>query len=263
MSVSEDLKLRLNKAATEEQSEYAMALLVSEVIDPDLDVQAVQQRFEKLVAPLTQIQSLDTQGLLDFFRRAGFGGPPLERVDLSHSNLQWVLTQHQGLPIAVAAILIEAARRFGLVAHGINYPGHFLLSVQGEIVDPLSLSIVQRHEFAQKLSDAEIDELMQPTQTRVFGLRMLNNVKIQYSQAEHWSEILDIIECQLLVETVDQQAQAVLQFERGECLQKMSLPDQARRAYMTCLALSPPAQIMLQAEQRLRDLKQPADRTLH
>jgi lipoprotein NlpI len=104
---------------------------------------------------------------------------------------------------------------------------------------------------------------MQPTQTRAFGLRMLNNVKIQYSQAEYWSEILDIIECQLLVETVDQQAQAVLQFERGECLQQMSLPDQAQRAYMTCLALSPPAQIMLQAEQRLRDLKQPADRTLH
>ena len=263
MPVNEDLKLRLNKAATEEQSEYAVALLVSEVIDPDIDVQGVQQRFETLIAPLAQIQQVDAQGLLDFFRRAGFGGPPPERVDLSHSNLQWVLSQHQGLPIAVAAILIEAARRVGLAAHGINYPGHFLLSLQGEIVDPMSLNIVKRQEFAQELSNAEVEEVMQPTLTRVFALRMLNNIKVQYAQAEHWSEILDIIECQLLVETIDQPAQAFLQFERGECLQQMSLSEQAQRAYMTCLALSPPAQIMLQAEQRLRDLKQPADRTLH
>ena len=37
MPTSDDLKQRLNSAATQEHSEFAMALLVSEVIDTHLD----------------------------------------------------------------------------------------------------------------------------------------------------------------------------------------------------------------------------------
>lgn len=262
MPTSDDLKQRLNAAASQEQSEFAMALLISEVIDAQLDTQETQQQFESLIAPLTKQDSIETQDLLDCFCRAGFGGQGLERVDLSHSNLQWVLAQRQGLPIALAAMLIEAARRFGLTAFGINFPGHFLVSVQGDMVDPLNFHVLQRQQFAQKLSAEDFDEVMQPTLTRLFGLRMLNNVKIQYAQAENWAEVLDILACQLLVETVDLQTQAALHFERGECLQQMSMQNQAERAYQTCIEMSPSGEVLLQAQQRLNNLAS-QDKVLH
>ena len=262
MPTSDDLKQRLNSAATQEHSEFAMALLVSEVIDTHLDAQGTKQQLDALMTPLAKLSSVGVQDLLDCFCRAGFGDRALERVDLSHSNLQWVLAQRQGLPIAVAAIVIEAARRFGLTAYGINFPGHFLVSVQGDVVDPLTLQVLQRQQFAQKLSAHEFDAVMQPTLPRLFGLRMLNNVKIQYAQAENWSEVLDVLACQLLVETVDLQTQAALHFERGDCLQQMSMPSQAERAYKTCLEMSPSDEVLLQAQQRLRDLEY-QDKILH
>ena len=100
---------------------------------------------------------------------------------------------------------------------------------------------------------------MQPTETGVFGLRMLNNVKIQYAQAQNWFEVLDILECQLVVETVDQSARAALQFERGECLLQMEQQPRAQQAFMTCLAMSPSASPIASsatAEQRLQHCKQ-------
>ena len=77
MPTSDDLKQRLNAAASQEQSEFAMALLISEVIDAQLDTQETQQQFESLIAPLTKQDSIETQDLLDCFCRAGFGGQGL------------------------------------------------------------------------------------------------------------------------------------------------------------------------------------------
>ena len=130
------------------------------------------------------------------------------------------------------------------------------------MVDPLNFHVLQRQQFARKLSAEDFDEVMRPTLTRLFGLRMLNNVKIQYAQAENWAEVLDILACQLLVETVDLQTQAALHFERGECLQQMSMQNQAERAYQTCIEMSPSGEVLLQAQQRLNNLAS-QDKVLH
>jgi regulator of sirC expression with transglutaminase-like and TPR domain len=64
-------------------------------------------------------------------------------VDLTHSSIDWLLQQHQGLPIVVAVLIITLAHGLGLEAYGVNYPGHFLLRAQGDLVDPLSLAVVE------------------------------------------------------------------------------------------------------------------------
>ena len=51
MPTSDDLKQRLNSAATQEHSEFAMALLVSEVIDTHLDAQGTKQQLDALMTP--------------------------------------------------------------------------------------------------------------------------------------------------------------------------------------------------------------------
>lgn len=252
MPTTDELKQRLHTAAQQESGEFAMALLVSEVIDPQIEGEKLRQSFIDLLAPVEQYEAVDVRQLLAFFREVGFAKPHTEPADLSHSNLQWVIAQRQGLPIAVAALLIEAARRYGISSHGINYPGHFLVSIEDQVVDPLSLRTLGQQQLGAKLTAQQLQEVMQPTLTSVFGLRMLNNVKIQYAQAQNWFEVLDILECQLMVETLDQQAQAALQFERGECLLQMEQPSRAQQAYMTCLEMSPPPVLAQRAEQRLQ-----------
>ncbi len=262
MPTSDELKQRLNNAATTERGEFVMAQLVSEVIDPETDLESVRQHFADLIAPIAKRAPVDVSCLLGFFREVGFVNQGSAAADLSHSNLQWVLAQRQGLPITVATLLIEAARRYGISAHGINYPGHFLVSIEGKVVDPLSLRTLQQRQFGEKLSTQQLQEVLRPTPTSVFGLRMLNNVKIQYAQAQNWIEVLDILECQLVVETVDQSAQAALHFERGECLLQMERSPQAQRAYTVCLEMSPPPALAAQAEQRIQQLQR-QQKTLH
>ena len=262
MPTSDELKQRLNNAAMTERGEFVMAQLVSEVIDPETDLEIVRQHFADLIAPIAERTPVDVGCLLGFFREVGFVNQRSGAADLSHSNLQWVLAQRQGLPITVAALLIEAARRYGISAHGINYPGHFLVSIERKVVDPLSLRILQQRQFGAKLSTQQLQYVLRPTLTSVFGLRMLNNVKIQYAQAQNWIEVLDILDCQLVLETVDQSAQAALHFERGECLLQMEQPPQAQRAYTVCLEMSPPPALAAQAEQRIEQLRR-QQKTLH
>ena len=255
MPTTDDLKQRLSDAAQQASGEFVMALLVSEVIDSEVDSENLRQLFADLLTPIAGLEAMEVEQLLDFFRDCGFATQGPQPADLSHSNLQWVIAQRQGLPIAVAALLIEAARRYGIVAHGINYPGHFLVSLDQQLVDPLSLRAVQLQQLEAKLTAQQQQDVMTPTLTSVFGLRMLNNVKIQYARAQNWVEVLDILECQLVVETVDPVAQAALQFERGECLLQMQRPVDAQRAYVSCLEMSPPPVLAQQVEARLSQLQ--------
>ena len=71
MPTSDDLKQRLNSAATQEHSEFAMALLVSEVIDTHLDAQGTKQQLDALMTPLTKLSSDRGSGSVGLFLSCG------------------------------------------------------------------------------------------------------------------------------------------------------------------------------------------------
>lgn len=48
-----------------------------------------------------------------------------------NSVLHSVLARRRGLPILVSVVLVEIARRGGVGLHGVGYPGHFLVGVDG------------------------------------------------------------------------------------------------------------------------------------
>src|SRR3712207_9465626 len=66
--------------------------------------------------------------------------------DPRNSCLNEVLERRTGIPITLSLVYIEVARRAGVRAEGINFPGHFLVRVlqdlhtddpgEGLIVDP-------------------------------------------------------------------------------------------------------------------------------
>ena len=57
----------------------------------------------------------------------GFAGNRERYDDPRNSFLNEVLDRRTGIPISLAVVYLEVARRAGLRVDGVNFPGHFLL----------------------------------------------------------------------------------------------------------------------------------------
>ena len=121
----------------------AVALQLARVDQPDLDVSAaaaalsdIARRAVALATRHPQADAGDAE-----LRRAllaglihdelGFSGDADTYDDLANANLATVLERRQGLPVALGIIWLHAAEAAGWEAHGIDFPGHFLLALQG------------------------------------------------------------------------------------------------------------------------------------
>src|SRR6266852_4459552 len=60
------------------------------------------------------------------FHDMGFRGNVQDYYDPRNSYLNDVLDRRTGLPITLSILFIEVARRAGISAYGLNFPGHFL-----------------------------------------------------------------------------------------------------------------------------------------
>ncbi|MCY4077880.1 MAG: transglutaminase-like domain-containing protein, partial [Acidobacteria bacterium] len=73
--------------------------------------------------PLARVRAIS--GYL--FDDQGFAGNTKAYDDPRNSFLNQVLERRTGIPITLALVYIEVARRAGVRADGVNFPGHFLL----------------------------------------------------------------------------------------------------------------------------------------
>ena len=62
-----------------------------------------------------------------FFGQLGFAGNREHYEDPRNSFLNDVIERRTGIPITLAVVFIEVARRAGLAVEGVNFPGHFLM----------------------------------------------------------------------------------------------------------------------------------------
>ncbi len=74
-------------------------------------------------APHGPIDSLNRY----LFDEQGFRGNSTDYEDPRNSFLNQVLERRTGIPITLAVVYIEVARRAGVRVDGVNFPGHFLL----------------------------------------------------------------------------------------------------------------------------------------
>jgi regulator of sirC expression with transglutaminase-like and TPR domain len=127
----------------------------------------------------------------------GFVGNRAHYDDPRNSFLNEVLERRTGIPISLAVVYLEVARRAGLRVSGINFPGHFLLraSEDGEpdgtgeflIIDPFHggalLSEVDCRELLRQHvgEEAAFDRsLLEPATRTQIVVRMLVNLKRLY-----------------------------------------------------------------------------------
>ncbi len=132
----------------------------------------------------------------------GFVGNRDYYEDPRNSCLNQVLDRRIGIPITLSVVYIEVARRAGLGAEGINFPGHFLTRIlddggtrtralgdRGVIIDPFgggaTLGESECRELLRKRAGSEATlqpEMLAAASRRDIIVRMLYNLKRNYVQ---------------------------------------------------------------------------------
>ncbi len=122
--------------------------------------------------------------------RGGFAGDSQTYDDLANANLIRVLERKRGLPVALGILWLHAAEAAGWGAHGVDFPGHFLVALEGQrgqsLVDvfaggtamaaPALRAMLKRMEGEK----AELRPgLLRPMARREVLLRLQNNIKLR------------------------------------------------------------------------------------
>jgi regulator of sirC expression with transglutaminase-like and TPR domain len=176
------------------------AVSIAQDDEPGLDVQGVLARVDELAQRLKTRLSVDASPLQRlrllnryFFHELGFAGNVNNYYDRRNSLLPAVLESRRGIPITLAVLYMEIAGQAGLKAHGVSFPGHFLVKVtmpRGEVVlDPFSGVSLSREDLEQRLQpyreqrgalgddEVPLGLFLQACCERDLIARMLNNLK--------------------------------------------------------------------------------------
>jgi regulator of sirC expression with transglutaminase-like and TPR domain len=117
---------------------FRAAALIARVESPELNIEAVSRQVGELAGEVRR--RIDDKSDISWpaplialgeilFDEYGFRGDSEAYDDPQNSFMHRVLERRQGLPIALSVLTVEVARRSGLEAYGIGFPGHFLVGI--------------------------------------------------------------------------------------------------------------------------------------
>jgi regulator of sirC expression with transglutaminase-like and TPR domain len=144
--------------------------------------------------------------LNDFlFGQMNFEGNLEDYYDPKNSFLNDVMDSKRGIPITLSVIYLDLARRIGLNAAGIGFPGHFLVSVAtGETtiyVDAFHkgkiMNVEGCEDLLQKVSSGSIefqDSFLYPLDKRKTLSRMLRNLKGIYLEQGNDAKLISVMD---------------------------------------------------------------------
>ncbi|HWP04708.1 MAG TPA: tetratricopeptide repeat protein [Polyangiaceae bacterium] len=187
------------------------ALLIAGDARPGLDHAAVSAELEALAAPLRQrgLAELPAPAqarvLADhLFVGVGFHGNDADYYDPKNSFLDEVIARRTGIPISLSVVYVEVARRAGVMASPVGFPGHFLVRIDDPerrlVVDPFhgggALDEVALADLLRR-SGSKLrysSELIAPTPVRQVVARMLMNLRGIYASRGDFPRLLVIID---------------------------------------------------------------------
>jgi regulator of sirC expression with transglutaminase-like and TPR domain len=198
----------LEAANSPDQGLAAPALLIARIAYPHLDPSPWLERIEDMGRTARAHLEVGVGGtpprraqlrvLGEFlYGQLGFVGNREQYDDPRNSFLNDVLARRTGIPITLAVVFIEVARRAGVTLEGVNFPGHFLLRCPANpespgdeealLLDPFHGGTVLTEEDCVRLlrthtsADATLDpDMLATARKRDILLRMLLNLKRAY-----------------------------------------------------------------------------------
>jgi len=142
---------RLVGAADAEIDLFHAALLIAKLDNPDLDVAASRRELDRLAAdvaravPATADEAVKLATLNRvLFDELGFHGSRGDYYNRSNSYVNEVLDDREGIPITLAILYMNLARRLGLTVEGVGFPGHFLVRYEPAGGEPRWLDVFER-----------------------------------------------------------------------------------------------------------------------
>lgn len=209
--VQSDEHFPLLEAAASLAQDEEPALDMQHVLDDVARLlKRVQSRLPEDADDLTRLAIL-TQV---FYKDLGFGVNANDYYSPDNSYLQEVLRTRRGLPISLAVLWLELAQGLGLNAHGISFPGHFLVKVALEgglvVLDPLTGESLGVDNLSERLGPyrdavdqtaaADLDDgetplglYLQACPPRDLLARMLRNLKEIFRAQEDWPRMLQVL----------------------------------------------------------------------
>ena len=199
-----EISERFHALAAEPENELGLAegaLILAAEIRPEVDIATGVERVQEITErarPLVEAASTPSKAVLALnhalFELDRFRGNQERYDDPRNSYFDEVLTRRCGLPITLSVLYVDVARRLGLEAYGVGFPGHFLSKVvglgdlpEGEmIVDPFfgrTLTLADCAERVRAAAGEDVDleaQWLQPVSSRDIYVRMLNNLKLLY-----------------------------------------------------------------------------------
>lgn len=91
------------------------------------------------------------------FQEQGYHGSRGEYYHRSNSYLNEVLDDREGLPITLAVLYIELAKRLDLNVEGVGLPGHFVVRFKPASGEP---QVIDVYDNGKSLSAADVDQLV-------------------------------------------------------------------------------------------------------
>ncbi|MEM6708220.1 MAG: transglutaminase family protein [Pseudomonadota bacterium] len=208
-------------------AEFDASLLVAQALNAEVSPRLVRAERDAVLAQLP-IDRWPWEGL----KTLGFDGDRETYESLDNSRIDCVLARQRGIPISLAVVLISAARHLGLSAAGLNQPGHFLVLVEDRLIDPFSMTPVQK-EPVQEQSVRERAEQSAPLASPLMlMMRMLNNAKLHFRSTGALDRALDMVSLQLAALP----KQPELWCEKGDLWASIGGTGGASRAYREALA---------------------------
>ncbi len=195
-------------------------------------------------------------------RRHGYQGDAEDYDDLANANLIQVIERRRGLPVALGILWIHAARAAGWEAHGLDFPGHFLVGLAADgrqaVVDPFNggglLAPPTLRALLKRIEgpDAELrPDALRPLGNQLVLLRLQNNIKLRRLRA---GDLEGALECTTRMLRLAPAA-ATLWREAALMQERLGQVTAALAAWKRFLILVPEGELASQAQEAVATLR--------
>lgn len=206
-------------AASDDGFDIAEAALLLAALDrPRTDLAPYRQHLADIAAALGRIEAGDgvapravaLAGVLS--AEFGYRGDTESYDDPQNADLLKVIDRRMGLPVALGILYIHAARAQDWPACGIDFPGHFLVRIEGDdsgrpgalVLDPFHGGRIaappEMSDLLRRIGGGELaPEHTRPVSAREVLLRLQNNIKARAWRAGDIERAAEMLRRMLLL----------------------------------------------------------------
>lgn len=192
------------------------ALVIARLDNTELDVDGYMAEIDRLAAAVRREFPADAADAVRMaalhrvlFEEYGFHGSRTDYDNRSNSYLNEVIDDREGLPLTLAVLYLELAKRLGFAAEGVGLPGHFVVRVKLANGDPQLIDVFDRgaamtidaaKELVTSRADARwTDSYLAAQSSRDILFRMLRNLTTRARSEADSSRMLRYVEAMLVL----------------------------------------------------------------